>query len=89
MANTQSAAKRARGALRRRLRNQSTRSKLKSTSRHIRALAAAGNQAEAAKMIPAFQSEVDKASKSSGIHRRTASRYKSRISKLLAQSNKS
>ncbi|HUB66821.1 MAG TPA: 30S ribosomal protein S20 [Candidatus Methylacidiphilales bacterium] len=83
MANTLSAAKQARAALRRRARNRVQLSTVRSSEKKIRALAKAGNTAEAAKLLPAFQSQIDRAAKRGVVHKNTASRHKQRVAALL------
>jgi small subunit ribosomal protein S20 len=83
MANTRSAAKQARVALRRRSINQSTKSAVKGTEKQIRSLVKEGKKAEALKLYLQFQGQVDKASKKNALHRNKASRSKSRLAKLL------
>jgi small subunit ribosomal protein S20 len=83
MANTRSAAKQARAALRRRTRNRSQISTVRLSEKKIRALAKAGKTDEAAKLLPKFQSEIDRAAKKGVVHKNTASRHKQRIAALL------
>jgi small subunit ribosomal protein S20 len=83
MANTRSAAKQARAALRRRSRNRVQIGTVRSSEKKIRSLAKAGNIAEAAKLLPAFQSQIDRAAKKGVVHKNTASRHKQRIAALL------
>lgn len=83
MANTRSAAKQARGALRRRARNRTQISTVRTSEKKIRALAKAGKTDEAAKLLPKFQSEIDRAAKKGVVHRNTASRHKQRVAALL------
>ena len=83
MANTRSAAKQARGAVRRRARNRVQISTVRTSEKKIRALAKAGKTEEAAKLLPNFQSEIDRAAKKGVVHRNTASRHKRRVAALL------
>jgi small subunit ribosomal protein S20 len=83
MANTRSAAKQARAALRRRSRNRLQLSNVRSSEKKIRALAKAGNTAEAAKLLSSFQSQIDRAAKKGVVHKNTASRHKQRVAALL------
>ena len=83
MANTRSAAKQARGALRRRALNRSQISTVRTSEKKIRALAKAGKTEEAAKLLPQFQSEIDRAAKKGVVHKNTASRHKKRVAALL------
>jgi small subunit ribosomal protein S20 len=84
MANTRSAAKQARGAIRRRARNRVQTATVRTSEKKIRALAKAGNKEEALKLLPAFQSQIDRAAKKGVVHRNTASRHKARVAALLA-----
>lgn len=83
MANTRSAAKQARVALRRRVINQRLVSKVRTLEKKIRSLVAQGDKASAAKLLGDLQSAVDKAAKKQTIHANKASRTKARVSKLL------
>ena len=79
MANTKSAAKQARAAVRRRSRNRVQISTVRTSEKKIRALAKAGKTDEAAKLLPKFQSEIDRAAKKGVVHKNTASRKVSRL----------
>jgi small subunit ribosomal protein S20 len=83
MANTRSAAKQARGAIRRRARNRTQISTVRTSEKKIRALAKAGKTEEAVKLLPKFQSEIDRAAKKGVIHKNNASRHKQRIAALF------
>ncbi len=83
MANTKSAAKQARSAVRRRTRNRVQISTVRTSEKKIRALAKAGKTDEAAKLLPQFQSEIDRAAKKGVVHRNTASRHKKRVAALF------
>ena len=84
MANTRSAAKQARGAIRRRARNRVQTATVRTSEKKIRALAKAGNKEEAIKLLPAFQSQIDRAAKKGVIHKNNASRHKARVAALFA-----
>ena len=88
MANTRSAAKQARAALRRRSRNRVQISTVRSSEKKIRSLAKAGNIAEATKLLSAFQSQIDRAAKKGVVHKNTASRHKQRVAALLKPATK-
>jgi small subunit ribosomal protein S20 len=88
MANTRSAAKQARAALRRRALNRSQLSTVRTSEKKIRSLIKAGNAAEAAKLVPKFQSQIDRAAKKGVVHKNTASRHKQRVSALLKPDRK-
>jgi small subunit ribosomal protein S20 len=83
MANTRSAAKQARGAIRRRARNRTQISSVRTSEKKIRALAKAGKAEEATKLISTFQSQIDRAAKKGVLHKNTASRHKARVAALL------
>jgi small subunit ribosomal protein S20 len=83
MANTRSAAKQARGAVRRRTLNRVQISTVRTSEKKIRALAKAGKTDEAAKLFPKFQSEIDRAAKKGVVHKNTASRHKQRVAALF------
>jgi len=88
MANTKSAAKQARAAVRRRTRNRVQISTVRTSEKKIRALAKAGKADEALKLLPKFQSEIDRAAKKGVVHRNTASRHKKRVAALFAPAKK-
>jgi small subunit ribosomal protein S20 len=83
MANTRSAAKQARGAVRRRARNRTQITTVRTSEKKIRSLAKAGKTEEAAKLLPQFHSEIDRAAKKGVVHRNTASRHKARVAALF------
>ncbi len=83
MANTRSAAKQARGAIRRRARNRVQIGTVRTSEKKIRALAKAGKAEEAVKLLPEFQSQIDRAAKKGVVHQNTASRHKARVAALL------
>ncbi len=83
MANTRSAAKQARAAVRRRARNRTRLSSVRSSEKKIRSLAKAGKTEDAAKLLSAFQSQIDRAAKKGVLHKNTASRHKERVAALL------
>jgi small subunit ribosomal protein S20 len=79
MANTRSAAKRARQTLSRARRNQSVKTHLRRLQKRIRS-APAPNRDE----IRAVISAIDKAAKRGIVHRNVANRRKARLNKALA-----
>ncbi len=83
MANTRSAAKQARAAVRRRARNRTQISTVRTSEKKIRSLAKAGKTDEATKLVAEFQSQIDRAAKKGVVHKNTASRHKQRVAKLL------
>lgn len=82
MANTKSAAKQARVSLRRKALNRKVKTKIKEVTKKFKSLVASGDKAEASKLVPQVQSELDRASKKKTIHKNKASRLKSQAAKL-------
>ena len=82
MANHKSAIKRARQNELRRLRNKSVKTRIKTIVKDIRSAAAGTSSEDMSAKINAAQSAIDKASKKSVIHKRTAARKISRLTKL-------
>lgn len=83
MANHKSALKRARQNEIRRLRNKSNKTKVKGLIKDVR-LAVDENAAEsAAEKLNSVKSAIDKAAKKGVIHKRTAARKVSRLTKLV------
>jgi len=83
MANTRSAAKRARQTQARMLRNRRVLTGIKSQQKKLTAVVAAGDEKQAALELAALSSRLDKASRRGIIHRNSANRKKSRASKKL------
>lgn len=79
MANTKSAAKRARQSAARSLHNRSVRTRLRSLQKGARSAAK-----PAAEEIHTLISSIDKAAKRGIIHRNAANRRKAHLNKLLA-----
>jgi len=83
LANHPSALKRSRQNLKRRFRNKSVKTRVKKLTKHVR-LAVNENSAEAAgAQLNTAKSVIDKASKKGVIHRKTAARKISRLSKFV------
>ena len=82
MANHKSAIKRARQNEIRRLRNKGTKTKIKSIVKDVRSSVGEASGEETKVNLNAAQSVIDKASKKGVIHKRTASRKISRLTKL-------
>ncbi|MBF6593180.1 MAG: 30S ribosomal protein S20 [Thermaceae bacterium] len=78
-ARNPSAMKRHRQSLKRRARNKAKISTIKTISKKAAALAKEGNQAEATKTLRYAESLIDKAAKSSALHKSAAARRKSRL----------
>ena len=80
MANTKQAKKRAVQNDRDRERNRSVRTHVRSVVRKLRATAET-DPAKTAELLPATAAELDRAARKGVLHKRTASRLKSRIAK--------
>jgi small subunit ribosomal protein S20 len=83
MANTRSAAKRARQTQVRMLRNRRVLTGIKSQEKKLRAAVVAGDEKQVALEFAALSSRLDKASRRRIIHKNLANRKKSRASKTL------
>jgi small subunit ribosomal protein S20 len=83
LANHKSALKRARQNNVRRLRNKSVRTRLKSAVKNVRAAVSDNLQDNVAKELNLAKSVIDNAAKKGTIHKRTAARKISRLSKLV------
>lgn len=84
MANTKSAAKRARQTTRRTLANARALTAVKTQLKKVRAALKSGKNDEAKATARQFVSTIDKAVKTGRIHRNSADRHKSTIGKALA-----
>ena len=82
MANHKSAIKRARQNEIRRLRNKGTKTTIKSIVKDVRSSVGEASGEETKVKLNAAQSVIDKASKKGVIHKRTAARKISRLTKL-------
>jgi len=80
---TRSAKKALRQSLRRRIQNLKKSEAFKKLARDVRKLAEQKKKAEAQKLLPALYKALDKAVKTGVIKKNTASRKKSRITKLV------
>lgn len=83
MANTSSAEKQARAALRRKATNTKVKTAVRKAEKQIRTLVKAGKKDDAAQLLAGFQSTVDKAAKTKVLHKNKASRQKAKLAKLL------
>ena len=83
MANTKSAAKQARAALRRRANNIKRKSILKKLEKEFRHLVESKKVDEAKKLLPKIASALDKAGNRKTVHRNKAGRKQSRLVKLI------
>lgn len=82
MANHKSALKRARQNEIRRMRNKATKTRVKSATKDVRQ-AAAANVEDAVSVLNTAKSAIDKAAKKGVIHKKTAARKVSRLSRLV------
>lgn len=82
MANHKSAIKRARQNEIRRIRNKAVKTRIKSIVKDVRSSAGEASGEETKVKLNAAQSVIDKASKKGVIHKRTAARKISRLTKL-------
>ncbi len=83
MANTKSAQKRIRQTAVRQARNRSYRTRMRNAIRDLRAQADSGETEAAKTALPATLSLIDTTAQKGIIHRSTAARYKSRLTKLV------
>ncbi len=88
MANTKSAIKMIRVALKRRKRNQPIRTELKTLVKKTRTDIDSGQLSDAQSEIRSAMSALDKAANKKVIHRNAAARRKSRLMKRLAKAEK-
>lgn len=84
MANTKSAAKRARQTTRRTAANKRVTTSVKTRLSAIRAAVVAGKKAEALALMPKVFAALDKAAKSGRIHKNKADRHKSGLARQIA-----
>ena len=85
MANTKSAAKRARQTTRRTLTNRRALTAVKNQLKSMRETLKGTDKAKAAAAAAQFVSSIDKAVKNGRVHRNSASRHKSAVNKALAK----
>lgn len=85
MANTKSAAKRARQTERRTLVNRRTLTSVKNDLKSFRATLKGGDAAKAKAAAKEFVSTIDKAAKAGRVHKNAANRHKSAVNKALAK----
>ena len=83
MANTKSAAKRARQTARRTLQNQIVKTGISTQQRKLTIALSAGDQAQAQAALQMLASKLDKAAKRGVVHRNLANRRKSRANKAV------
>jgi small subunit ribosomal protein S20 len=83
LANHKSALKRARQNTVRRLRNKSVKTRVKSVVKNVRQAVSDNLQDNVAQELNVAKSVIDRAAKKGTIHKRTAARKISRLSKLV------
>lgn len=84
MANHFSALKRARQTERRTARNRANTSQFRTALRKFRQAVQSGDKAQVESQLSATVSMIDKAVRKGVVHKNTAARYKSRLSKKVA-----
>jgi len=85
MANHKSAEKRVRQNLKRNEINRSNRSKLRTQIKKLRTAIAGSDKSQGGELLNPTVSLIDKAVNKGIIHRNTAARYKSRLTKHVAE----
>jgi small subunit ribosomal protein S20 len=88
MANTKQAKKRAAQSIRKRDRNRSVKTTTRGAVRELRSATGTGKAAEAAALLPKTVSSLDVAVRKGVIHKKTASRLKSRVTKAISKAAK-
>ena len=83
MANHKSALKRARQNEKRRVRNKSVKTRIKNIVKGVRLSVSETSKEETLKKLNLAKSNIDRAAQKGVIHRKTASRKISRLSKLV------
>jgi len=83
LANHKSAEKRKRQNEKRRMRNKAVKTRIKHLTKDVRSSSNAGSQEAASAKLNAAKSIIDRAAKKHIIHKRTAARKISRLSKLI------
>ena len=89
MAHHKSALKRVRQTTKRTAHNRSIRADLRTNIKKFRLLQESGNLEQARDAYPNVQKNIDKAVTKGGLHKRTGTRYKSRLALSLAKSTSS
>jgi small subunit ribosomal protein S20 len=87
MANIKSQIKRNRQNEAARVRNKSVRTSLKTDAKKVRGAAADGNQQASDEALRHATRQLDKAASKGVLHKRTAARRKSRLSRTAAQAS--
>lgn len=83
MANTRSAKKRVRQSLKRRDRNRSHRSSMRTAIKELRTAVASGETQKAQELLPGTLGTVDSMATKGIIHRNAAARTKSRLTRAV------
>ncbi len=83
MANTKSAAKRARQALKRRMRNRMAKSQIRTAMKKIRRWVEENKIEEAKNFLPEAVSLIQRKADKGIIHKNTAARYVSKLTRLI------
>lgn len=83
MANHKSAEKRARQNEKKRVRNKAVRTRVKHATKEVRLISAQTSKEDALPKLKAAQSIIDKARKKGVIHKKTAARKISRLTRLV------
>jgi small subunit ribosomal protein S20 len=84
MANTKSAAKRARQSVRRTQRNRKVKASVKSELKGIRAAIAGGKKDEAKGLLSKVSQVLDRAAKTGRVHKNKVNRHKSDLAAQIA-----
>jgi small subunit ribosomal protein S20 len=84
VAHHASAEKQMRQSIKRRARNRTNLSQLKSQVKKLRAAIATGDAEAAHKLLPQTVGEIDKAAKKGVVHDNAAARYKSRLARKVS-----
>ncbi len=85
MANTKSAEKQARQALKHRARNRAHTARMRSAVKKLRGAVAAGDKAQATAILSETLGVVDATAQKGVIHRNAAARTKSRLTKAVGK----
>lgn len=84
LANHKSAEKRSRQNEKRRMRNKAVKTRIKNLTKDVRSSSGAGSREAVLAKLNTAKSIIDKAAKKRIIHKKTASRKISRLSKLIS-----
>ena len=88
MANHKSALKRVRQSEKRRVRNKSALSQMRTAIKKFRALLGENKMEEAKAALPGLYSAIDRSEKKGVVHDNATSRYKSHLTRALNQANR-